>query len=215
MNFQTTQDETQPNEVEEPGEVSTDADASGPNEKKPQVSRETLGLIGVLLACGGVVAFMYLRNGPLSAGAATLGGNAATVDQFLGNSDEHVKMMQKALQHTDAVVQEFRSYPSRHQVPLSELSTNPFRESAAKSGVVETESEGAAKRRREQERADVTKSAQSLQLQSVLHGPRNACLINNTLVEQGEQIEGFTVEQIGIESVVVCKGNYRFEVRMR
>jgi hypothetical protein len=214
MNFQTMQDETQSNEVEEVGDVSSDSDASGSGEKKPQVSRETLGLVGVLLACGGVLAFMYLRNGPQSAGAAPA-GNAAVVDQFLGNGEEHVKMMRKALQHTDALVQEFRSYPSRAQVPLSDLSSNPFKESADKASVVETESEGAAKRRHEQERVDVTRSAEMLQLQSVLHGPHNACLINNTLVEAGGQIEGFTVEQIGIDSVIVRKGTYRFEVRMR
>jgi len=216
MNFQTMQDETQSNEVEDAGEVSGDSEVSGSAQKKPQVSRETLGLVGVLLACGGVVAFMYLRNGPQSAGAATLAANnAAVVDQFLGNGDAHVKMMQKALQHTDALVQEFRSYPSRAQVPLSDLSTNPFRESAVKGDQVETESEGAAKRRHEQERFDVTKSAEALQLQSVLHGPRNSCLIDNTLVEQGQQVEGFTVEQIGIDSVIVRKGTYRFELRMR
>ncbi len=80
--------------------------------------------------------------------------------------------------------------------------------------MVESESESTAKRRHEQERADVTRSADLLQLQSVLHGPRNACLINNTLVEQGQQVDGFTVEQIGVESVIVRKGNYRFEVKM-
>ncbi len=46
MNFQTNQDETQSNEVEEAGDVSPDSDASGGGEKKPQVSRETLGLMG-------------------------------------------------------------------------------------------------------------------------------------------------------------------------
>ena len=216
MNFQTITDDTQSNEVENAGDVSPDSDASASGDKKPQVSRETLGLVGVLLACGGVLAFMYLRNGPQSAGAAPLGaGNAAVVDQFLGDRDEHVKMMQKALQHTDNIVQEFRSYPARPQVPLAGLSTNPFRQSAIKGAVVETESANAAKRRREQERADVLKAAESLQLQSVLHGPRNACLINNTLVEQGQQVEGFAIEQIGIDSVVVRKGIYRFELKMR
>jgi len=216
MTFQTITDETQSTDVEDAGNVSPDSDATGSGDKKPHVSRETLGLMGVLLACGGVLAFMYFRNGPQSAGAAVAGsGNAAVVDEFLGNGDEHVKMMEKALQHTDAVVEEFRSYPSRAQVPLLALNTNPFRESAAKGSVVETESESAAKRRHEQERADVLRAAEALQLQSVLRGPRDACLINNTLVVQGQQVEGFTVEQIGIDSVIVRKGTYRFELKMK
>jgi len=216
MTFQTVADETQSSDIEDAGNVSPDSDATSSGDKKPQVSRETLGLIGVLLACGGVLAFMYLRNSPRSAGAVPLGaGNAGLVDQFLGDGDEHVKIMQKALGHTDNIVKEFRSYPSRPQVPLSGLSTNPFRQAGVKVSVVDTESEGAAKRRREQERADVLNAAETLQLQSVLHGPRSACLINNTLVVQGEQVEGFTIEQIGIDSVIVRKGTYRFELKMK
>jgi hypothetical protein len=217
MNFQTMVDQTQVGEVvEDAGDVSPDSDASASGEKKPQISPETLGLIGVLMVCGGVLAFMYLRNGPQSAGAAIAGaGNVAVVDQFLGNGEEHVKMMRNALDHTDQVVQEFRSYPLRAQVPLSELSTNPFRQSAPGGAVVESESEGAAKRRQEQERADALKAAESLQLLSVLRGPRDACLINNNLVEQGQQVEGFYIEKIGSDSVIVRKGSYRFELKMR
>jgi len=216
MNFQTIQDETPPSDADGAGDVSPDSDASGSGEKKQPISRETLGLLGVLLACGGVLALMYLRNAPQSAKAALgASGNVAVVDQFLGNGDEHVKMMQKALQHTEGIVDEFRGNSSRAQVPLSGLSTNPFRQSPMKGGVVETESEGAAKRRREQERADVLRSAEALQLQSVLRGPHDTCLIDNTLVEQGQQVEGFTVDQIGVDSVIVHKGTYRFELRMK
>ena len=96
----------------------------------------------------------------------------------------------------EKVVEQFLKYPSMTQVPLSSLKTNPFRFAAAKAPG-ETESEAAGKRRREEERVAMLKAVQNLNLQSVMHGgTRKACMINNTLVQEGQTIEGFAVEKI-------------------
>ena len=215
MNFQTFQGEQQEPEAEPTAvaaESSAEEESLTGEPAKSQVSKETLGLMGVLLACGAVVGLMYLRNGPQSAGAATGPENAAVVDAFLGNSDEHVTMMRKSLQSTDKVVEDFRNYAKRPQVPLSKLRANPFKESEANRPATAGSPQG--NNHQQQERAEAMKAAESLQLQSVLRGPHDACLINNSLVEQGQQVNGFTVELVKNDSVVVRKGAYRFEIRM-
>lgn len=189
--------------------------------KKPQLAPETMGMVGVLAACGAVLFFMYLRNGPQSANGAEASASPAgsVVSDFLSHGEGHVKSMWQALHNTDKFVDKFRTYSSRPQVPLTGLRTNPFRqtEAHAETPVAHpepAESESAAHRRREQERADAAKAAESLQLQSVLRGPRNACLINNTLYQQGQQVDGFVVEQITANSVIVRNGPYRFELKL-
>src|SRR5437660_1597989 len=73
-----------------------------------------------------------------------------------------------------------------------------------------------AKRRKEEERQAVVKAVQGLQLQSIMHSTaRQACMINNTLYREGQQIDGFTIEKITTSSVIVKNGTYRFELKMQ
>ncbi len=44
---------------------------------------------------------------------------------------------------------------------------------------------------------------------------RRACMINNTLFLEGQQCDGFTVERINPNSVIVKNGGYRFELSMQ
>ena len=60
------------------------------------------------------------------------------------------------------------------------------------------------------------KAVQGLQLQTVMSGEvRKACMINNTLYQEGQQVEGFTIEKISPGGVVVKNGPYRFELKMQ
>ena len=40
-------------------------------------------------------------------------------------------------------------------------------------------------------------------------------MINNALYTEGQQVEGFTIEQIGTKAVIVRSGVYRFELTMQ
>lgn len=54
-----------------------------------------------------------------------------------------------------------------------------------------------------------------LNLQSVLHSKvAPACLINNMLLRENQQVNGFTIDRINPNSVVVHRGVYRFEVKL-
>jgi hypothetical protein len=186
-------------------------------EKKP-VNRGSLVLFALVLAGAGATYLMFLRTGPKPADAAIAAETAqasTTITTFLNEGNSNIKLMESMLKNTEKVVQQFLSYPSMTQVPLSALKTNPFRFAEAKAPG-ESESESASKKRREEERLAALKAVQGLQLQSVMHGDsRKACMINNTLVQEGQSIDGFTIEKINPNGIVVKNGAYRFELKMQ
>lgn len=178
-------------------------------------NNQVMVMAGLVVVALVVVWFMYFRKGPQSADAAAVGSGADTVNAFLASGEEHVALMRQMLQNTDKVVQRFREDQTRTQVPLTALRTNPFRR-LAPSARPENESEAAARRRREEERQATAAAAGGLRLQSVLQGKAHqACMINNKLYQLGQEVDGFTIEQIDRNSVVVRSGPYRFEVSMQ
>ena len=187
-------------------------------EAKKPVSAGTIVMI-VLMSLGGLgVKFMYSRSGPQAASAATDPRAQQVIKQFMSEKERNMGLMQKMVRDTEAVVQQFLNYPSVTQVPLTALHTNPFRLTPAAptdgSGKLD---ETAERKRREEERVAVLKAVQALQLQSVMvsGGQRGACMINNTLYTEGQQVEEFTIERIAPNSVIVRQGSYRFELRMQ
>jgi hypothetical protein len=202
-------------EADEFSEEIDGAFVAGPSAKP---NRGMLGALGLVLACGAGLYFMHLRQGPQSATAASPDTAAAsnTIKDFLSKDAANAKLMTQTLRETDKVVQNFRGYPGKTQVPVEDLKTNPFRLSdAVPVKVPDDPDPGLALRRREEERETARKAVQSLQLQSVMRGGNSrACMINNTLYREGDDADGFLVEQIGPNMVVVRKGIFRFELRM-
>jgi len=182
--------------------------------KKP-LNRTTVVLFGLIVLGGAALYYMHLRTGPAAASAASNETANATIDQFLNGGESSVLQMQRMLRDTEKVIQQFLKYPTVPQIPLKDLQQNPFRQTAAKTGN-ENVSESEAKRRKEEERQQIVKAVQGLQLQSIMHSTgHNACMINNTLYQEGQQIDGFTIEKISANSVVVKNGTYRFELKMQ
>lgn len=189
-------------------------------EEKKSLNLTTVALFLVLAVGGAGLYFMHLRTGPKAAAAAAASAQTAqagkTIDQFLSGGNQNMKLMEQMLQNTQKVVQQFLNYPSVTQVPLEQLQTNPFRMTSSRRESSEGNSATSDRRKREAERLAVLKSVQELQLQSVVHSDaRKACMINNTLYKEGQQVNGFTVEKISSNSVVVKSGAYRFELKMQ
>ena len=172
---------------------------------------------GLLLACVAGAWFMFARGGPKTATAAANPQAVAadgTIKNFLATDAQNAKMMKDLLKNTDKVVQQFRTYPDKTQVPLEDLQTNPFRQGTEKK--TDTSIENVSKRQREEERAAALKAVQALQLQSVMHSSAHkACMINNKLYQEGQQVAEFNIEKISPNAVVVKSGIYRFELRMQ
>jgi len=169
-------------------------------------------LVALLLIGPAVVWYMYNRKGPDAASASELSIPVAnqTVNEFLQTGPDGIKMMREMLHSTEKIVKEFLEYPSMTQIPLSDLKTNPFSASIAKN-----DGAGGDKRRREEERQAILRAVQTLQLQSIMSGTHKACMINNTMCEEGEQIGQFIVEKISTGSVIVKSATYRFELKMQ
>jgi hypothetical protein len=182
-------------------------------EKKPQSTQYAI-LAGVALLAPMLIWYMYKGKGPSAADAAANQSTPAaqTVHTFLDSGQDGVAAMRSMLQGTEKVVKEFLTYPSMAQVPLEALKTNPFR---ARQQVAADDSDAQSKRKKDAEREAALKAVQTLQLQSIMSGKRGACMINNTLYTEGQQVGQFIVEKISQSSVIVKSGAYRFELKMQ
>lgn len=215
MNFDQTNDPTQdaaaasPSEPQPEGEFLDEAalgGGGGGGAGKPKSMYVLGGLVVVGVA---VVWFMYFRGAPPAAQASAAAGGP-DIKQFLDN--ENIALMKQTLKDTEKVVQQFRSYPAQTQVPLSELKSNPFRELAPKADApVAKNNDDEAK-----EHAKVVNAVAELHLQSIMRGGKyKACMINNTLYKEGEQVGIFTLRQVSTGTVVIESGKYRFELKMQ
>ncbi|MGH7180048.1 MAG: general secretion pathway protein GspB [Tepidisphaeraceae bacterium] len=177
------------------------------------VSRGTLLMSLIVVAAAVAVWFMHKRSGPKAAVGAVATETAQakkTINSFLDNGGANIKLMEAMLRNTEKIVQQFLKYPSMTQIPLSDLRTNPFRARSLKSEAANTDD------KRDADKLAVRKSVESLRLQSVMYGEqRKACMINNMLYREGQQVESFTIEKITPTGVIVKNGSYRFELKMQ
>lgn len=189
-----------------------------PEETKPKLSRSTLIMFGVLALGAAGVWVMYQRVGPGKAAAAPSKESVEakkTINAFLDGGGSNIKSMETMLRSTEKVVQQFLSYPSMTQVPLSDLRTNPFRLRAARPAN-EPLDDASERRKREEERVAMLKSVQSLRLQSIMYSDsRKACMVNDTMYREGDKVDAFIIEKVTANSVIVKGGVYRFELRMQ
>jgi hypothetical protein len=181
-------------------------------EKKP-VNRTSMLLFGVLMVGLGGYYFMYANSGPAVAAAATAEAQQAdqTISQFLSAGEENIRVMRQLRLTTDKVVAQFRNSEVA-QVPLSDLHANPFKYAQVSDDATAAV---AAAKKREEERQAVLKSVQNLQLQSILHGAKPTCMVNNQMYTEGQTVGGFTIEKISPGAVNVRSGEYRFQLKMQ
>jgi hypothetical protein len=205
--------DSNPAMVDEAGETGLVAE-----EKKP-FNRTTLVLFAFMLIGAGGIYFMRARTAPQSAEAATAQTVAAkaAIDKFLSDGGKNIKAMQDMIRNTEKVVERFAAFPSAAQIPVSDLKTDPFGLAPkTKSTETDVDTRELERQRMEKQRQQMLASVGQLQLQSILYGDTNrSCMINNGLYKVGQKVEGFSVEQISQNSVIVKNGVYRFELRMQ
>jgi hypothetical protein len=118
-----------------------------------------------------------------------------------------------ALAEADQQLAAITGASSRFQVPLGALKSNPFEQPTASSP--DDSAVPPATKINADERAAALQAVESLDLQSILVGDsRRSCIINNVTCEEGQQIDGFTVETIASASVTVSMGIYRFDLAL-
>ena len=180
---------------------------TGAEGKRPNKSA---AIFGAAVLLGGAVLYgMYWRAGPSAAAAADPAAER-TIQTFLKAGGRG------ASRDAEAMVEQFEQYPNAAQVPLDDLRTNPFRHQPPTAPEADAAAVAQTVAALEVGRAAALKAVRSLNVQSILHGTaRRACLINGAFYREGERVDGFTVEQIRPDSVVVRSGPFRFEVMMR
>ena len=79
----------------------------------------------------------------------------------------------------------------------------------------ESEKEIAARKKREEQKLAALSAAQTLKLQSLMsRGSHRMVMINNTMYQEGDSVDGFVIEKISSTSVVVRQTPFRFELTM-
>lgn len=178
--------------------------------KKP-MNKQAVLLGGVLVAGAVGVWFMYFHKGPDSASATVDNSKYEQVANFDAGK---IDLMKQTLKDTERVVQQFRSYPGRTQVPLTNLHANPFRELMPKEDkpapiAVSGDRDEEARHKK------MSLAVADLRLQSIIKGRQPACMINNTFYRKGDQIGDLVVEEIGANAVIVRGEKWRFELSIQ
>jgi hypothetical protein len=184
-------------------------------EKKP-LNQTAMMLFLIVLVGGAGTYFMYYKNGPQSAKAADpqVAKAEATISDFMKTGSQNVSLLKSLLEGTAKIVEQFKLYPNMTQIPLADLKANPFHFTNYKAAPEEDPAE-IARKKKEEQRVAVLKAVQTLQLQTVVvRGERKACMINNTMYQEGDQVEQFTLEKINPNAVIVKSGSFRFELKM-
>jgi hypothetical protein len=183
---------------------------------KKSVATGTLILAGLLAACAGGTYLMYVKSGPkVAAASSEVQAADQTISTFLSKDRDNIKQMKDLLHTTQKAVAQFLAESGKKQVPIEELQTNPFRLKLPKPAEpTEDETAAAARKLKAEEEKKAHEVANGLHLQSIMRGRRNSCMINNTLLTQGQQIDGFVVEAINQGSVVLVRGEVRVEKKI-
>ena len=178
--------------------------------KKP-VNKQAM-LMGGLLLLGGIgIWFTYFHKAPEAASAESTDNKFSEVASFDAGK---IELMKQTIKDTEKVVQQFRSYPGRTQVPLASLHANPFRELAPKEDApkpqVNTDKD------EELRHKNITLAVADLKLQSVIRGRRPGCMINNIFYRQGDRIgDLLTIEEIKSGVVIVRGDKWRYELQIQ
>lgn len=215
MSYDAMQDPTQqpsePTHNDGQDDGSFDVDPAFVSDGKKPVNRNMMLMGGIMIVGLFVVWFMYFRGSPSAAQAGVSDAAGEQIKQFLDN--DNVNVMKQTLKETQQVVDQFRQ--TRSQVPLQSLKSNPFRDGAPKNDtpVVQHEDDGNEADRIKHANADHELAA--LHLQSIVRGGKyRACMINNTLYREGQQVGIFTVKKVTAHGVIVVYSKWQWELKM-
>ena len=176
-----------------------------------RASNAVLGAIAVIAV--GIQILRFAQVGPklaaASASAVSDSPPPLAHDAALTFAAVDIDDYQQLMQHTQQIVDTIKSLPASpttRPVHYQALKINPFKVSRA-SGIFLDQVE--------QERVETTGAAQEMTLQSIMHSDlAHVCLINNVLLREHQQLNGFTIDQINSNSVIIHRGIYRFELRL-
>jgi hypothetical protein len=193
------------------GEENNEADMIfTPEAAKPGRNAAMLMVAFVMIGVG-VIYFMRARGGPAQAAAsAELSKADREITTFIKDRDQ-IRKMTEMIKNTAEVVDQFGRYGEAAQVSVDQLQGNPFvyvsqHQPTAKPGNPDGPRED-AKRIFLEELSAIR--VQYLMVSSVA----KTAMINNKLIKEGQEVEGFMVVQISPTEVILSKTVKGFEFK--
>ena len=209
------QDQTEGGGGEGGGEENNEADMIfAPEASKPGRNAGMLMIAFVMIGVG-VIYFMRARGG----GPQVVRGDVANADRLIKGFDQtQVKKMQDLLENTKKVVEIMNNDPTKNAPQqVIEKKTNPFfyhspNEQPGESAESKEEKEKA--RQRKIRKDNFQRDLEGLRVQSVMiNSFAKTAMINNKLVQEGQEVEGFTIEKLSPNTVIVQRDGLRAEIK--
>lgn len=219
-----------------PAEAVPDISEAGFVQEKSHTGRNSLIiLMGFALIGAGVIYFLKTKMGPAQAQASKEAGTAkTTINEFLKGGEKNISKMRELITNTQQVVDQFKNHEALAQVKVEDLQTNPFLYAQPKPETYDPEAE--KKKREEEERKRQEEQAKKLDAEKrlavedagrlrissiMLAGSGSSVIIGGKLYTQGQEVDGFVIEQIRQDAVrvrrysaVLPNKSYGFEVRI-
>jgi len=194
------------------GEENNEADMIfAPEASKPGRNAGMLMIAFVMIGVG-VIYFMRARAGGPTAVRAEVTKAETLIKGFDGTQ---VKIMQDLLKNTQKVVEQFNDEGKKNRED-PKLALDPFTYHSPNEKAGETEDEKAIRLRNkniEARRAAFKEDIKLLRVQSVIiNNFAKTAMINNKLVQEGQEIEGFTIEKLAPNSVIVQRDGIRAQI---
>src|SRR5688572_21069770 len=141
-------------------------------ETRKPISKTTVIMFVIILCAKAGMYYMYKRTTPTKADAADT-KSTQVIKQFMSDKEKNFSLMQKMLKDTESVVNQFMTYPSLKQIPLTDLNGNPFKMAGGKQEE-DTDAKAKAKAAKEEaerlaaEKSTFDRAAAGLRLQSIV-----------------------------------------------
>lgn len=153
-----------------------------------------------------IIYVMRMRSGPQTASANPETSKATeVVTKWGADGNKSLMVTRNLIKSTESIVDGWKRYATPTQIKLEDLKVNPFRFVEAPA---DTSAEDAAKKAERDfvaAKEAVMKDAQQLKLQSIISGTIKSCMISNTMYEEGQEVEGFKIEQITPRAVIIVR----------
>jgi len=178
-------------------------------------NKANLVLVGLFAAGLLCLYLLSFRNGPAEASAQQSTAEMQVDTALIQFVKTPVDPKRKRL--AESLVQQFYLDVTQRQIPLSDLSDNPFvfvpPPGTAKAT---TPAPAAPKPAVNIAEAQAMESVSKLQLQSILMGSHGAtAMISNNLLTEGQAIVGWKVSKIRTREVILTRGNKTYVLKMR
>ena len=198
------------------GEENNEADMIfAPEASKPGRNAAMLMFAFVLMGVG-VIYIMRARSGPTRAVSAEVARADSSIQGFLKDGNQ-IKNMRELLDNTQKVVDQFSKDRNATQGEDKKLEYNPFQYHSPNEKPGETAEEKAIRERnrtKEARKLQFADDIKTIRVQYIMVSSfAKTAMINNKLVQEGQEVEGFVIEKLSPNTVIVQRDGLRAEIK--